>query len=156
MTLSSHIEQVKHYSAVKRRLWSVPERPAKLAPARAVARKVYADPIGPQKAVARQAYAREIGPGMGMVFVMPTTPMRAKRIMQEICKLYGVRMIDLVSQRRDALTCRARQHCYWTMRHETTWSLPRIGKFFGNRDHTSILHGIRRHEARIAAGEVMP
>jgi chromosomal replication initiator protein len=93
---------------------------------------------------------------MGLVFIMPTTALRAKRIMAETAALYGVKVIDLVSQRRDALTSRARQHCYWTMRHETTWSLPRIGKMFGDRDHTSILHGVRRHQARIDAGEVMP
>jgi chromosomal replication initiator protein len=30
------------------------------------------------------------------------------------------------------------------------WSLPQIGRFFG-RDHTTVLHGIRAHEARQAA-----
>lgn len=147
MTLSSHTEQVQHYSAIKRRLWGVPARPVSRPQ-----KPVGADP----PMIARQVYTKPIGPGMGLVFIMPTTLHRARRIMAETAALYGVSVIYLKSERRDALTCRARQHCYWTMRHETTWSLPRIARLFGNRDHTTALHGIRRHQARIDAGEVMP
>jgi hypothetical protein len=148
MTLSTHTEQVRHYSAIKRRLWDGPLKP--IEPPQKPVETL------PPKPVARQVYARPVGPGIGLVFIMPTTPQRAKRIMAETAALYSVSVIDLKSERRDALTCRARQHCYWAMRHETTWSLPRIAKLFGDRDHTSILHGVRRHQARIDAGEVMP
>ena len=148
MTLSIHTDQVQHYLAVKRRLWNGAPRPTQ-RPQKPV------DAV-PERTVARQVYARPIGPGMGMVFVMPTTMQRAKRIMAEAAERYGVTVIDLQSDRRDALSVRARHFCFWTMRHETTWSLPRIGQLFGGRDHTTVLHGIRRHQARIDAGEVMP
>jgi chromosomal replication initiator protein len=151
MTLSTHTEQVQHYSAIKRRLWDAPPKPVE-RPQKPVT-PIEAAPV---PIVARQVYAKPVGPGIGLVFIMPTTALRAKRIMAETAALYGVSVIDLKSERRDALTCRARQHCYWTMRHETTWSLPRIGKMMGGRDHSGVIHGVRRHQARIDAGEVMP
>jgi chromosomal replication initiator protein len=36
------------------------------------------------------------------------------------------------------------------IREATKWSLPRIGQFFGGRDHTTVLHSLRRMEDRAA------
>lgn len=64
--------------------------------------------------------------------------------------------MDLESERRDVATVRARHCAMWRVKRETPWSLPSIGRSFGGRDHSSVIHGIRRHQARIDAGEVMP
>lgn len=62
----------------------------------------------------------------------------------------GVHAADLRSERRNAPIVKARQILYWLARRYTQHSLPRIGEKAGGRDHTSVLHGIRRVDAVIA------
>lgn len=50
----------------------------------------------------------------------------------------------------------ARHHAFYLCWRVTggkhrRYSLPRIGQFFGGRDHTTVLFGVRRHEARLRA-----
>lgn len=55
-----------------------------------------------------------------------------------------------------------RQEAFWLARHQfradgtNAHTLPQIGRFFGDRDHTTVLHGVRQHNARRERGEVMP
>jgi len=44
-----------------------------------------------------------------------------------------------------------RQHAFYWMRKLTAVSLPEIGRLSNNRDHTTVLHGIRRCEEELAA-----
>jgi hypothetical protein len=53
---------------------------------------------------------------------------------------------DLVSARIGKPVARARQIAMWVMRSETALSLPAIGRMFGDRDHTTVLHACRRIE----------
>lgn len=71
-----------------------------------------------------------------------------KSIAREVAAKHAVTLIDLVSDRRDQRIVRARHEAFYRCRHETTMSLPQIGKRFGNRDHTTVLHGIKKHEER--------
>jgi chromosomal replication initiation ATPase DnaA len=61
---------------------------------------------------------------------------------------YGVSVIDMKSARRTryALT-QARFEACWRARRETLLSLPQIGRFLGNRDHTTVLHAVKQYEA---------
>ena len=52
-------------------------------------------------------------------------------------------------QRRSEIAA-ARHEAIWRIREATKWSLPRIGQFFGGRDHTTVLHSLRRMEDRAA------
>ena len=54
----------------------------------------------------------------------------------------------LKSYRRHKIKVAARFKAMWLIRHETPWSLPKIGAYLGDRDHTTILHGIAAFEAR--------
>lgn len=76
---------------------------------------------------------------------------RWKVIIAEVCEKHGIDWIELVSDRRPAATVLARHEAMYRMRHETTMSLPAIGRKLGGRDHSSVFHGIRRHEERLAA-----
>lgn len=58
---------------------------------------------------------------------------------------YDVTLSDLFSIRRDVVTVLAKHECYWRAKQETSWSLPAIGRYFGGRDHTTILHGVRKY-----------
>lgn len=55
-----------------------------------------------------------------------------------------VTMFDLRSQRRTAKIVRARQVGMFLCREMTSLSLPEIGRRFGGRDHTTVLHGCRK------------
>jgi chromosomal replication initiation ATPase DnaA len=42
-----------------------------------------------------------------------------------------------------------RQEAMWLMYKTGRYSLPQIGRYLGGRDHTTVLYGIRRHQARL-------
>jgi hypothetical protein len=77
-------------------------------------------------------------------------PRRLKPTIEEIqtaverhCK---VGHIDLISARRNADIVRPRQIAMFLARHLTPNSLPAIGRTFGGRDHTTVLHAVRKIE----------
>jgi chromosomal replication initiator protein len=59
---------------------------------------------------------------------------------------YGLKQADLLSQRRTRSVARPRQAAMWLCKQLTTRSLPDIGRRFGGRDHTTVLHAVRRIE----------
>jgi hypothetical protein len=61
----------------------------------------------------------------------------------------SVTMYDLKSVRRKKTMVRARQIAVYLAKTLTARSLPEIGKRFGGRDHTTILHSVRKIEAMI-------
>lgn len=64
-------------------------------------------------------------------------------ILRLVSQHTGVSIRDLKSDRRTSDVVRPRQIAFWLMRQCTGLSLPVIGRKFGDRDHTTILHGIR-------------
>jgi chromosomal replication initiator protein len=60
---------------------------------------------------------------------------------------YGLKQADLVSERRARAVARPRQAAMWLAKRLTTRSLPDIGRRFGGRDHTTVIHAVRRIEA---------
>lgn len=101
-------------------------------------------------------YSRAIGPIQpaegDLVVQRDAAPMIARRIVQDVCAKHRLTLEEIISDRRSTPLVRARQEAMWRISKETTWSLPRIGKFFANRDHTTVLHAIRRHAERLQQG----
>jgi len=64
---------------------------------------------------------------------------------------FGLKQADLISQRRTRSVARPRQAAMWLAKQLTTRSLPDIGRRFGGRDHTTVLHAVRRIEELKAA-----
>jgi chromosomal replication initiator protein len=64
---------------------------------------------------------------------------------------YGMKQADLISERRNRAIARPRQAAMWLAKQLTTRSLPDIGRRFGGRDHTTVLHAVRRIEELKAA-----
>ncbi|HUZ13332.1 MAG TPA: chromosomal replication initiator protein DnaA [Caulobacteraceae bacterium] len=60
---------------------------------------------------------------------------------------FGLKQSDLLSERRTRSVARPRQAAMWLAKQLTTRSLPDIGRRFGGRDHTTVLHAVRRIEA---------
>jgi hypothetical protein len=86
---------------------------------------------------------------------LPITPValsqtrtRMRLIERAVCRYYKVTKIDLRGQRRTPEYVRPRHVFCLICSHLTLASLPMIGRFLNGRDHTTILHAIRRMEER--------
>lgn len=62
---------------------------------------------------------------------------------------FGLKQADLLSPRRTRQVARPRQIGMYLCKQLTTRSYPDIGRRFGGRDHTTVLHGVRRIEELI-------
>jgi len=65
-------------------------------------------------------------------------------ILRVVTKHYGVNRSDLLSSRRNRSIVRPRQIGMYLAKSLTARSLPEIGRRFGGRDHTTVLHAIRK------------
>jgi chromosomal replication initiator protein len=80
--------------------------------------------------------------------VRPHEPKRVK--IEDIQKLvashYSVTRADILSSRRTATVVKPRQIAMYLAKTLTLRSLPEIGRRFGGRDHTTVLHAVRKIE----------
>ena len=64
-------------------------------------------------------------------------------------------MDDMLSKRRSRAIARPRQAAMYLAKTLTTRSLPDIGRRFGGRDHTTVIHAVKRIEAlRLEDGQL--
>jgi chromosomal replication initiator protein len=71
-------------------------------------------------------------------------------IQQRTCEAFGVSMDQLLSTSRAAPVAWPRQVAMYLARELTEETLPAIGRAFGGRNHTTVLHACRRTAERIA------
>jgi chromosomal replication initiator protein len=67
-------------------------------------------------------------------------------IQRVVCEYYKLRMPDLLSPRRARAVARPRQAAMYLSKILTNRSLPEIGRKFGGRDHTTVMHAVRKIE----------
>ena len=67
-------------------------------------------------------------------------------IIRKVADHYNLRMTDILSPRRARSVARPRQVAMFLAKTLTTKSLPEIGRRFGGRDHTTVIHAVRRIE----------
>ena len=67
-------------------------------------------------------------------------------IIEVVCKDFGVMARELQSKRRIKSLVLPRQICIYLARRHTPLSLGEIGGFFGGRDHSTVLHSVRKIE----------
>jgi chromosomal replication initiator protein len=70
-------------------------------------------------------------------------------IIKVVSRHFGISRGDLLSQRRHRSVVWPRQIGMYLSKSLTSRSLPEIGRRFGNRDHTTVLHAIRKIESSI-------
>jgi chromosomal replication initiator protein len=80
-------------------------------------------------------------------------PRSVTEIQAAACEHFGLSSEELLSSARTARIAWPRQVAMYLARELTSESLPSIGRHFGGRDHTTVLHAWRRTTARIAADE---
>ena len=76
-------------------------------------------------------------------------------IQKRVAEHYDLRMADMLSARRARAVARPRQVAMYLTKQLTPRSLPEIGRKFGGRDHTTVMHAIRRIEELRAVDTVL-
>ena len=69
-----------------------------------------------------------------------------EEIQRKVSDHYNIRLSDLIGPRRMRTYARPRQIAMYLAKQLTSRSLPEIGRRFGGRDHTTVIHGVRRIE----------
>ena len=74
-----------------------------------------------------------------------------EEIQRKVPEHYTIRLSDMLGPKRNRVYARPRQIAMWLCKQMTSRSLPEIGRKFGKRDHTTIMHGVRKIDELRAA-----
>jgi chromosomal replication initiator protein len=78
-----------------------------------------------------------------------------EEIQRRVAEHYNIRLSDLVGPKRVRNFARPRQVAMYLCKQLTSRSLPEIGRRFGGRDHTTVMHGVKRiEELRVQDGQI--
>jgi chromosomal replication initiator protein len=67
-----------------------------------------------------------------------------EEIQRKVSEHYNIRLSDMIGPKRVRTIARPRQVAMYLAKHLTSRSLPEIGRRFGGRDHTTVMHGVKR------------
>jgi len=67
-----------------------------------------------------------------------------EEIQRQVADHYNIRLSDMIGPKRLRSFARPRQVAMYLCKQMTSRSLPEIGRRFGGRDHTTVMHGVRR------------
>ncbi|NKB42794.1 MAG: chromosomal replication initiator protein DnaA [Alphaproteobacteria bacterium] len=74
-------------------------------------------------------------------------------IQKRVAEHFQIRLSDMSSARRSRTVARPRQIAMYLSKQLTSRSLPEIGRAFGGRDHTTVIHAVRKVE-ELMAGDI--
>ena len=78
-----------------------------------------------------------------------------EEIQRKVADHYNIRLSDLIGPKRVRNFARPRQVAMYLCKQLTSRSLPEIGRRFGGRDHTTVMHGVKRiEELKIQDGQI--
>ena len=69
-----------------------------------------------------------------------------EEIQKRVAEHYNIKLADMHSARRARAVARPRQVAMYLAKQLTSRSLPEIGRKFGGRDHTTVMHAVRKVE----------
>lgn len=75
----------------------------------------------------------------------------ADTLMESVCRQYSIKVADLKSHRKQRQLVWPRQVAMFLCRRNTSESFPEIGQRFGGRDHTTVIHAVKKVEEYLAA-----
>jgi hypothetical protein len=116
------------------------------SPAPKVVRQKAIEPIDPEPFYSQMWFYDLICPGK-----IEKEPLTVLQIRDAVCKYFSIFPNEVESSRRQGALVYPRQIAFYLARRHTPYSYPQIGRRFGNRDHTTIMHGCRRIEERMKA-----
>lgn len=76
-------------------------------------------------------------------------------IQRRVADHYNIRLADMSSPRRARAVARPRQIAMYLAKQLTTRSLPEIGRKFGGRDHTTVMHAVKKVEELRSADHIL-
>jgi chromosomal replication initiator protein len=79
----------------------------------------------------------------------PERRITVDEIQKTVAEHFQLKQADLLSDRRNRAVARPRQIAMYLCKQHTTRSYPDIGRRFGGRDHTTVLHAVRKIEKAI-------
>lgn len=97
--------------------------------------------------VVENAYLSFHAVGPFLEIVLPRRHPAIKDIQRAVATHCGVSVHDMLSSRRTKDVVRPRQIAMYLAKTLTPQSMPEIGRRSGNRDHTTVLHAVRKVEA---------
>ena len=78
-----------------------------------------------------------------------------EEIQRKVSDHYNIRLSDMIGPKRVRSYARPRQVAMYLCKQLTSRSLPEIGRRFGGRDHTTVMHGVKRiEELKIQDGQI--
>jgi len=78
-----------------------------------------------------------------------------EEIQRKVSDHYNIRLSDMIGPKRLRSFARPRQVAMYLSKHMTSRSLPEIGRRFGGRDHTTVMHGVKRiEELKLSDGQI--
>jgi chromosomal replication initiator protein len=78
-----------------------------------------------------------------------------EEIQRKVSEHYNIRLSDMIGPKRLRTYARPRQIAMFLSKQMTSRSLPEIGRRFGGRDHTTVMHGVKRiEELRAQDGQI--
>jgi chromosomal replication initiator protein len=77
-------------------------------------------------------------------------PVTVERVQDLVCEAFGITHDELLSSSRTARLAWPRQVAMYLAREHTDATLPSIGRSFGGRNHTTVMHACRRTAERMA------
>ena len=78
-----------------------------------------------------------------------------EEIQRKVSDYYNIRLSDIIGPKRLRSYARPRQVAMYLCKQLTSRSLPEIGRRFGGRDHTTVMHGVKRiEELKLTDGQI--
>ena len=74
-------------------------------------------------------------------------------VIDAVCRHFGIRVSEIKSKKRSSSILKPRQAAMYLARKVTQASLPEIGKIFGGKDHTTVMHAVRVVEKMLKKDE---
>jgi chromosomal replication initiator protein len=73
-----------------------------------------------------------------------------EEIQRKVAEHFNIKMAEMTSTRRARIVARPRQVAMYLAKQLTPRSLPEIGRKFGGRDHTTVMHAVKKIEELMA------
>jgi chromosomal replication initiator protein len=76
-------------------------------------------------------------------------------IQKRVAEHFNIKLAEMTSSRRARIVARPRQVAMYLAKQLTSRSLPEIGRKFGGRDHTTVIHAVKKIEELIESDSAL-